>query len=212
VISRKRVGAAIGVAAVAVASSGCGGGSAVGSTSLGPYPTGAAVPASGGGSGMSGMSGMSSSSSMSMKAMPIVQLGQTTWQGMRIVARSMAPAPFVVVTGTSERMVRPTKSDSMHLMVMLNDSHTGAPIPYATVWATIRHNGRIVYDQRQWPMLSRYMGVHYGNNVALPGAGSYQLTLLVGPPQSARHMEYAHVWLHPHRVQMTFHWKPGRVS
>jgi uncharacterized protein involved in high-affinity Fe2+ transport len=209
VIRWNHVGSAIVAAAAAAACSGCGGGSAVGSTSLGPYPTGAAVPAAGGTSGMSGMTGMSGTSGMSTTAMPIVQLGQADWQGMRIAVRSMAPATFVVVTGTSERMVRPTKADSMHLMVMLNDAHTGAPIPYATVWATIRHAGRIVYDQRQWPMLSRYMGVHYGNNVALPGPGSYQLTLLIGPPQSARHMEYAHVWLHPHRLRMTFHWKPG---
>jgi Fe2+ transport protein len=208
VITTKHVCCAVAGATVALACAGCGGSaSAIGNTTLGPYPTGAAVPASGGTT--SAMSGMSGTAGMSMNAMPIVQLGQATWQGMRIIARSMAPAPFVVVTGTSERMVRPTKADSIHLMVMLTDAHTGVPIPYATVWATIRRDGHIVYDQRQWPMLSRYMGVHYGNNVALPGAGSYQLTLLVGPPQSARHLEYAHVWLHPHRVQMTFHWKPG---
>jgi uncharacterized protein involved in high-affinity Fe2+ transport len=205
VITRRHARLAAAVAGAAALCAGCGsGGSAVGSTSLGPYPTGAAVSTGGAMSGMSGMSG-----SGSMQAMPIVPLGQATWQGMRIAARSMAPAPFVVVTGTSERMVRPTKADSMHLMVMLTDAHTGAPIPYATVWATIRQGSHIVYDQRQWPMLSRTMGVHYGNNVALPGAGTYKLTLLVGPPQSARHLEYAHVWLHPHRVEMTFHWKPG---
>ncbi len=208
VITTKHVRCAVAGAIAALACAGCGSsGSAIGNTTLGPYPTGAAVPA---GSGTTtGMPGMSGTTGTSMNAMPIVQLGQATWQGMKITARSMAPAPFVVVTGTSERMVRPTKADSIHLMVMLTDAHTGVPIPYATVWATIRRNGHIVYDQRQWPMLSRYMGVHYGNNVALPGAGSYQLSLLVGPPQSARHLEYAHVWLHPHRVQMTFHWKPG---
>ena len=58
-------------------------------------------------------------------------------------------------------------------------------------------------------MISRYMGPHYGNNVVLPGAGTYQLRLLVSPPVSARHIEYQDVWLKPHRVNFTFHWKPS---
>ena len=31
-------------------------------------------------------------------------------------------------------------------------------------------------------MISAYMGPHYGNNVTLPAAGHYQLTLLISPP------------------------------
>jgi Fe2+ transport protein len=189
-------------AAVAFACAGCGtGGSSAGSTILEPVPVGGT-----GGGSMAGMSGMTGANG---KPMPIVQLGKASWQGMDIEARATAPARFVVVTGTTERMVKPTAKDSMHLMVMLTDAHTGAPIPYASVWATIRRGGHIVYDERQWPMLSRYMGVHYGNNVALPGAGDYSLSLLIGPPQSARHLEYSHVWLRPHRVELAFHWKKG---
>jgi len=91
---------------------------------------------------------------------------------------------------------------------MLSDAQTGVAIPYASVWATIRRAGKIVYDERQWPMISRYMGPHYGNNVTLPGTGTYQLSLLVSPPVSARHMEYQKVWLKPHRVTLTFRWSP----
>ena len=93
---------------------------------------------------------------------------------------------------------------------MLNDAHTGVPLPYAGVWATISKAGKVVYDERQWPMLSAYMGPHYGNNVSLPGAGEYQLSLLISPPVSARHVEYENVWLHPHRVNVSFHWTPPR--
>jgi uncharacterized protein involved in high-affinity Fe2+ transport len=82
------------------------------------------------------------------------------------------------------------------------------PIPYAGVWATISKAGKVVYDERQWPMLSAFMGPHYGNNVVLPGAGNYELTLLISPPVSARHLEYKNVWLHPHRVTVSFHWSP----
>jgi len=82
-------------------------------------------------------------------------------------------------------------------------------IPYASVWATIRQGARTPFDGSLWPMISRYMGPHYGDDVSLPGAGTYQLTLLVSPPVSARHLEYRDVWLKPHTVSFTFHWKPA---
>jgi hypothetical protein len=142
--------------------------------------------------------------------MPIQPLGKAVWQGMKIQARLTGPLPFVVFTGTSSRMVKPTTKDNAHLMVMLSDAQTGMAIPYGSVWATIRKGGKVIYDERQWPMISRYMGPHFGNDVAFPGPGTYSLTLLIGPPQAARHSEYAHVWLKPHRVTMTFHWKQAQ--
>jgi len=148
-------------------------------------------------------------SSMPMP-MPMTPLGTATWQGMRILAMRGSPVTFGVFTGTQMRIVKKTKKDSFHLMVKLTDVHTNVPIPYASVWATIRRGSKIVFDERQWPMLSAYMGVHYGNNVALPGPGTYTLTLLIGPPQVARHPEYMHVWLKPHRVVFAFEWKPRK--
>jgi hypothetical protein len=142
---------------------------------------------------------------------PIQTLATATWQGMEILAQASTPLPFVVFEGDAERVVEPTKSDSMHLMVMLTDQRSGAPIPYASVWATIRTAaGKVVYDERQWPMIARYMGPHYGNDVALPGAGTYELTLLISPPVAARPPSLAHVWLHPHRVTLRFNWKPPK--
>jgi uncharacterized protein involved in high-affinity Fe2+ transport len=120
----------------------------------------------------------------------------------------MTPVPFVIFNGSSEQMVKPGPKTSFHLMVMLNDEHTGVPIPYASVWATISKQGKVVYDERQWPMISEYMGPHYGNDVSVPGPGDYQLSLLISPPVSARHVEYQNVWLKPHKVNLGFHWKP----
>ena len=91
---------------------------------------------------------------------------------MKITAQVMTPVPFVVYNGTSAQLVKPGKA-SFHLMVMLNDADTNVAIPYATVWATITKNGKVIFDERQWPMISRYMGPHYGNDVTLPGAGTY---------------------------------------
>jgi hypothetical protein len=163
-------------------------------------------------SSMAGMNMGSSSSKVvsvnGIKPVPTQLLATATWQGMTIQARAMTAVPFVIFNGTSEHVVKPPPKTSFHLMVMLNDAHTGVTIPYASVWATISKAGKVVYDERQWPMLSAYMGPHYGNNVSVPGAGTYQLSLLISPPVSARHMEYENIWLKPHRVNVSFHWTP----
>ncbi|HEX4008429.1 MAG TPA: iron transporter [Solirubrobacteraceae bacterium] len=177
---------------------------------------GSTTSAASAGASMSGMnmgttaSGASGSASAvavdGIKPVPTQTLATTDWQGMKVQARAMTAVPFVIFNGTNEQTVKPPRNASFHLMVMLNDAHSGYPIPYAGVWATIRRDGKIVYDERQWPMISEYMGPHYGNNVALPGKGTYQLSLLISPPVSARHVEYAHVWLKPHRVNVSFNW------
>jgi uncharacterized protein involved in high-affinity Fe2+ transport len=139
---------------------------------------------------------------------PTQTLATTTWQGMKITAMAMTAVPFVVFNGTSEQEIKPTKKTSFHLMVMLNDAETNVPIPYAEVWATITNHGKLISDERTWPMISRYMGPHYGEDVSVPGKGTYGLSLLVTPPVSGRHLEYANVWTKPHRVNFTFHWTP----
>jgi uncharacterized protein involved in high-affinity Fe2+ transport len=171
----------------------------------------AASSSSGGMAGMNMGSGAAATSVKSVngiKPVPTQPLADASWQGMKIQARAMTPVPFVIYDGTQERMIKPAAKTSFHLMVMLNDAHTGVPLPYASVWATIRKSGKVVYDERMWPMISAFMGPHYGNDVSLPGGGNYQMSLLISPPVSARHVEYQNVWLHPHRVNVTFHWKP----
>jgi len=141
-------------------------------------------------------------------AMAMVPLGQADWEGMSIEARTSAPATFELFNGTSQQLVRPTSKTSFHLMVLLSDKATGVAIPYSSVWATVKKGSKIVFDERLWPMISRYMGPHYGNNVTLPSAGVYDVSLLVSPPVAARHIEYKGLWLKPHDVNMSFRWVP----
>jgi Fe2+ transport protein len=141
---------------------------------------------------------------------PTQVLGVADWQGMKITAEAMTAVPFLIYNGTSMQEVKPPKNVSFHLMVTLADAQTGVAIPYASVWATITEGSKTPLDESLWPMISRYMGPHYGNNVVLPGAGAYHLSLLVSPPVSARHIEYQDVWLTPHRVNFTFHWTPPK--
>jgi uncharacterized protein involved in high-affinity Fe2+ transport len=201
----------IGAACLVLA--GCGSSAGLtGTTSKSAY-TSSSGSSSSTGKDTSGMQ-MGTSTGMEMPGevgtpVPIQTLAGVTWQGMKITAQAMTPVRFYIpVANGKYQEVNPPKDASFHLMVMLTDAHTGYQIPYSTVWATIRKNGKIVYDKRQWPMISEYMGTHYGNNVALPGAGRYDLTLTISPPAVARHVEYAHKWLKVYSVTLPFKWTP----
>jgi uncharacterized protein involved in high-affinity Fe2+ transport len=212
--TRRGVTSAIAAVALVVLVGACGSSGSSGGGSPTTRAAGSRTSAMAGMTGMKGMQGMAdmepgAKGGHGIKAVPTQTLGTGRWQGMKIQARAMTAVPFVVFNGTRERMVKPSPHTSFHLMIDLNDARTGVPIPYATVWASIRHDGKLIYDERQWPMISEYMGPHYGNNVVLPGAGQYQLSLLVSPPVSARHVEYRNVWLKPHRATMSFNWKPS---
>ncbi len=166
-------------------------------------------------SGMSGMSGSNPGRTPEhllkvdgITPIPTQMLVTADWQHMKIQAMAMTAVPFVVFNGQREQTEKVPKHVSFHLMVTLNDDRSHEPIPYASVWATITRGGKVVYDERQWPMLSEYLGPHYGNNVALPGPGTYKVSLLISPPVAARHLEYENIWLKPHRVTATFKWHP----
>ena len=205
--------------ALAGALVGCG---AAGSTATTAATTGTGSTATGDSGGMSGMNmgttpAPTSSAAASAEAaaagvvdpVPTQVLGSAVWQGMKITAQAMTPVPFLIDNGTSMQEVKPAKNTSFHLMVLLNDAQTNVAIPYASVWGTIKRGSETPFDESLWPMISRYMGPHYGNDVALPGAGTYQLSLLISPPVSARHLEYQDVWLKPHTVPFTFRWHPA---
>ncbi len=168
----------------------------------------------------SAMAGMNMSTAGSSTAVPTVNgikpvairtLATAYWQDMEIQAQTMTPVAFVVFTGSgNEQTFKPPKGSSFHLMIMLTDRHTHFQIPYAGVWATIINSfGKVVYNERQWPMISQYMGSHYGNNVPHLASGRYKLKLLISPPASARHLEYAHIWQTPRTVVQHFSWKPA---
>jgi hypothetical protein len=216
----RRASAPIAAAALAaLLAAGCGA-SAATVAAPAAKPSTAATPMAGCGSSMPGMTmpacPTSSAEAAAAEAaataggvnpVPTQVLGVADWQGMKITAEAMTAVPFLIYNGTAMQEVKPPKNVSFHLMVLLNDAQTGVVIPYASVWATITDGSKTPFDESLWPMISRYMGPHYGNNVVLPGAGTYHLSLLISPPVSARHVEYQDVWMTSHRVNFTFHWK-----
>jgi hypothetical protein len=200
------------IALIAVLAAGC---ASTGSAAK-PAAAGSAASPTGSSADSDDMSGMdmgatpdptgSAASADGVYPVPTQVLGTAVWQVMKITADAMTPVPFLVYNGTTMQTVNPPKNTSFHLMVLLNDAQTNVVIPYASVRGTITEGSKTPFDDSLWPMISRYMGPHYGNDVALPGAGTYKLTLLVSPPVSARHLEYQDVWLKPHTVTFTFHW------
>ena len=203
-------------ALVGLLAAGCS--SATAADSAAAKPSTAATPMASCGSSMPGMTmpacptgsaaaaAEAAASAGGVNPVPTQVLGVADWQGMKITAEAMTAVPFLIYNGTTMQEVKPPKNVSFHLMVLLNDAQTGVVIPYASVWGTITEGSKTPFDESLWPMISRYMGPHYGNNIVLPGAGTYHLSLLVSPPVSARHVEYQDVWLKPHRVNFTFHW------
>jgi uncharacterized protein involved in high-affinity Fe2+ transport len=135
-------------------------------------------------------------------------LASDDWQGVEIQAQVRTPVGFVVFNGSKEQLVDPSKDASFHLMVMLSDERTGEPLAYSSsVWATLTNSrGKVVFGDQQWPMISRYMGPHYGNDVSHLSSGKYKLNVLIGPPTFARTAEYKNVWLKPHTVTASFDW------
>ena len=189
------MGALSAVLAAALAVAGC-------TTSASPAGTATSQSAA----GMPGMAGMSGTSAAALPGQMHL-LGSDTWQGMNIELASMPPQPFTVFEGQQTKPVTPTGKDSLHLMAVLADAQSHERIPYASCWVTVTDaNGKIVFDERMWPMISRDVGTHYGTNVALPGPGRYSARLRVGPPQAARHPEYAAIWLVPYTLTVPLQW------
>lgn len=74
-----------------------------------------------------------------------------------------------------------------HVVLTMKQKDTGELLPYAEVTMDILRNGRpVLYDQALIPSVavndeSVPAGLHYGNNVALPGKGNYQMFVRVAP-------------------------------
>lgn len=96
------------------------------------------------------------------------------------------PHRFWLVTGDRRRRVSVTADDAVHLMASLWDPETGRAVPAGSVDVSITKDGEVVDERSLWPMLSQPMGVHYGDNVALPGDGTSTVEVSIGPVSARR--------------------------
>jgi hypothetical protein len=141
---------------------------------------------------MIGMAGMSSSSKMqadSSMNMSHIQTSEGTrkMNGSRSVCALTYTYPhrFWTVTGDQTNKATIQKEDTVHLMVSVWDQKTGVYFMDTTPTVTVSQNGETVDTVRPWTMLSQNMGFHAGDNVSLPGGGTYSVTVEI-PPTAAR--------------------------
>lgn len=96
------------------------------------------------------------------------------------------PHRFRLVTGRNKQKVELQDDDSVHLMVSLWDADTMVVPPTSDVSLEITQNDETVVEKPLWPMLSQNMGFHFGDNIALPGDGTYTVNVGIGPMQTRR--------------------------
>lgn len=87
------------------------------------------------------------------------------------------PHQFWLMRGDDDEPVL-TEPDELglHFMFAFWDAETGNMLPVdAGSEMTIRKDGDIVDQRTPWPMIAQSMGFHFGDNIALPEQGSYEI-------------------------------------
>ena len=99
----------------------------------------------------------------------------------------------------------PAKGVLYHVEFKLTDLTTKTRLPYAAITfaATNKDNGKTV--RLVLPPMWGSSGLHYSENSALAGDGTYSATVTVGVPSFAREMKDKALWSKP--VVAKFHFK-----
>ncbi|AGB37475.1 DUF7350 domain-containing protein [Natronococcus occultus] len=92
------------------------------------------------------------------------------------------PHPFWIVAGGDEDSVErvdPAEGHGVHMMFTAWDRETGTvlPVDEGAELRVFRDGERIGSPLSPWTMLSQEMGFHFGDNVSLPGDGSYAVEI-----------------------------------
>jgi len=104
----------------------------------------------------------------------------------RIALSYSFPHRFWTVTGENREQVGVDREDSVHLMASVWDRETGVVPPTATTSFDVERDGERVENRTFWTMLSQRMGLHFGDNIALPEAGEYEVTAEVSAIDTRR--------------------------
>ena len=110
----------------------------------------------------------------------MIRYGTATVGGREISLLATRPHSFWTVSGRERSRADVRSAHALHLMGRVRDAETNAVVP-ASVAVDVRRDGERVDRRSLWPMLSQRMGFHYGDNVALEGDGTYEVTVRVGP-------------------------------
>lgn len=141
--------------------------------------------------------------------------GMTTWGtetvgGYAVSLFATRPHRFWTVTGRETTQIAMREDHSVHLMASVRNPETGRHVP-AEVTVSIERGGESVLDRTLWPMLSQRMGVHRGDNVALPGDGVYTAVLRV-LPETRRAPEATGAGFEPATVEIEFEFEERTID
>lgn len=110
----------------------------------------------------------------------------TTTGRYKIALMYSFPHRFWTVTGQNTNKVTIQDDDTVHFMGTVWDTETKTVLPYTDVSVEITQEGEPVDERTLWPMLTQPMGFHFGDNVSLPGDGTYTATVRIGALQPRR--------------------------
>lgn len=110
----------------------------------------------------------------------MVPLGTARGDGYVLALSATRPHRFWTVTGTETNQIALREAHSIHLMATVREATTGRYLPAAVVVSLSRGDEHLL-ARTLWPMLSQRMGPHHGDNVALPGSGTYTADVRVLP-------------------------------
>ena len=114
------------------------------------------------------------------------------------------PHRFWTVTGQDTNKVAIQDDDSVHFMGTLWDTETKTVLPYTNVSVEVTQDGESVDGRSLWPMLTQPMGFHFGDNMSLPGDGTYTATVRIGAIQPRRTGSFEGAFNDPTTIEMEF--------
>ena len=128
----------------------------------------------------------------------------TTTGRYKIALMYSYPHRFWTVNGQNTNKVSIQDDDSIHFMGTLWDTETKTVLPYTNVSVEVTQDGESVDERSLWPMLTQPMGFHFGDNMSLPGDGTYTATVRIGAIQPRRTGSFEGEFGEPTTVDMEF--------
>ena len=116
----------------------------------------------------------------------MVMAGMADTKRYKVALMYSFPHRFWTVTGQDTKKVAIQDDDSIHLMGTLWDKETKMVLPYTNFSVELTQDGESVTERSLWPMLTQPMAFHFGDNVSLPGDGTYSATVRIGAIQPRR--------------------------
>lgn len=117
------------------------------------------------------------------------------------------PHRFWTVTGQQTEKVSIQDDDSVHLMMTVWDTETKTVVPTASHSLKLTKDGESVDERSLWPMLSQSMGYHFGDNIPLPGDGTYTATIQLASLDARRTGAFADRFNESVTVEIEFDYK-----